>query len=93
MSEISPLTIANLHRWISHGIPPGHFLTAVLSNDLRTALARADDENGRALPDIVKWIDNHAPPACWGSPAAVSRWKLEKRRVIREQQTIVEFKP
>jgi hypothetical protein len=87
-SEIPPLTVEMLNRWVSYGIPPGHFLTAVLCNDLRTAVMRADDANARALPDIVKWIFNHAPEACWGSPQAVNRWRFSKRRPIQQPQEI-----
>jgi hypothetical protein len=83
--EISPLTMAGLNGWISHGIQPGGFLTAVLCNDLREAVVRADDENLRALPEIVYWIRRNAPIACWGSPAAMYRWKISRRRAIREQ--------
>jgi hypothetical protein len=28
--------------WIERGLPPGHFLTALLSNDFMEAVARAD---------------------------------------------------
>jgi hypothetical protein len=84
--EISPLTKAGLDRWISHGVPPGHFLMAVLCNDLREAVVRADDVNLAALPDIVNWVRFNAPPACWGSPAAVNRWRLSLRREVREVQ-------
>ena len=87
---ISPLVLANLTRWISHGVPPGHFLTAVLCNDLREAVVRADDVNLAALPDIVNWIRFNAPPACWGSTQAVNRWRFSKRREVREQPQEVE---
>ena len=34
-----------VRRYIEHGIPPGHFLTAVIEKDLCGASERADDEN------------------------------------------------
>jgi hypothetical protein len=83
--EIPLLTMAGLSGWISHGIQPGGFLTAVLCNDLREAIVRADDANLAALPDIVKWVRRNAPMACWGSPQAMNHWKLSRRRAIREQ--------
>lgn len=86
MAEISPRVKDNLERWFEHGISPGHFLTAVLCNDLRQAVALADDENIRVLPEIVTWIRDHAPLASWGSPAAVNHWRFSKRRVLREPQ-------
>jgi len=68
-----------MRRWIESGIQPGHFLTAVLSNDLREACARADSENRFRLFDIVAWLYNRAPSACWGSPENVAEWP--KRRL------------
>lgn len=82
---ISPLLRAGLDRWISHGIPPGDFLLAVLSNDLNGAVRRADSENIHLLPEIVNWLRENAPITSWGSPAAVQHWKLSRRRLIRDQ--------
>ena len=42
-----------LDRYIQNHIPTGGFLEAVLSNDLRNALDRADDENLWLLPIIA----------------------------------------
>ena len=66
-----------LDRYVSERIPTGHFLQAVLSNNLREALGRADSENIIALFDIVKYCYNEIPSNCWGSPEAVKAW-LEK---------------
>ena len=85
---IPPLIIGMLNRWIAEGILPGHFLTAVLCNDLRAAVRHADDENARALTDIVKWLHENAPPGCWGSHSAVNRWRLSKRRAYRQPQVV-----
>ena len=52
----------------------GHFLTAVFSNDLREALARADGENREVLLQIVGYCHNEIPSVCWGSPAKVKAW-------------------
>jgi hypothetical protein len=52
----------------------GHFLTAVLSNDLREAVNRADHDNLAALGSIVQWLLWHAPASCWGSPQQVRDW-------------------
>ena len=61
-------------RWIEHGIRPGHFLTALLSNDLRETFARADDTNARCVIYYLKFLYNHAPPDCWGSPERFEAW-------------------
>lgn len=62
-------------RWIENGIPPGSFLSAVIRNDLKDACGRADDENRRALWQIVAWFYNEAPVGSWGSPDALKSWR------------------
>lgn len=52
----------------------GHFLTAVLSNDLAEAVNRADRDNGVALFEIVRWLFWNAPSRCWGSREKVRAW-------------------
>ena len=63
-----------LAAYILHGLPTGHFLTAVLSNDLREAVNRADKDNIKALPAYVKFLYNDAPAGCWGSEDKVESW-------------------
>ena len=64
-----------MRRYIENGIPPGSFLRAVLSNDLRAAFQRADDINGPRIRDFVVFLYNEAPRGCYGSPSAVNEWK------------------
>jgi hypothetical protein len=61
-------------RYLMEGIKPGHFLMAVLSNDLREACARGDLENQRALYQHVYFLFNYCPGHCWGSPESVNEW-------------------
>ena len=63
-----------LRAYVEQRRPPGHFLAAVLSNDLRAAVARADDVNALALRGYVVFLYNYVPMGCWGSPAAVRDW-------------------
>lgn len=65
-----------LRRYIVNGVPPGHFLTAVICNDLRGACERADDENRRLMFDYVRALYNGAPAQSWGSKAAFEAWCL-----------------
>lgn len=60
--------------YLRYGVPPGHFLTAVLSNDLTEACSRADEPNRRALYDYVYVLYNDAPCEAWGSPDKVRAW-------------------
>lgn len=55
-------------------LPPGGFMTALLSNDFMEAAARADEKNQRALMNWATWLYNHAPRPCYGSPEAVEWW-------------------
>ena len=63
-----------LQRYAEHGIQPGGFLTAVLSNDLFSAVACADSENLAALTDIVTFIYNRLPQDSWGDSETIRRF-------------------
>lgn len=74
--------VGAVKRYILQGIPPGSFLTAVISNDLREAFARADDDNATAMQGWVRFFYNYAPSGCWGSPERYSNWLAK----FREQE-------
>ncbi len=60
----------------------GDFLTAVLENNLKESVVRADQHNLAALVDWAKLLYNYCPSACQGSPAKVKAWlKGEKNEV------------
>ena len=73
-------TKETLERYILDRLPPGGFLTAVLANDLFTAVGRADHWNNQAFKEICGWIINRAPQDCYGSYAIVNKY-LETPRV------------
>lgn len=66
--------MAGLRRYVDDGIAPGSFLEAVICNDLRSAVASADEENMRNLPAFVSWLYNEAPGGSWGSEANMEAW-------------------
>lgn len=68
----------SLHGYIEQHIPTGGFLEAVLSNNLKEACGRADDENLWLIPIICAWLYNQAPLNCWGSPERVQQWLSER---------------
>jgi hypothetical protein len=70
--------------YLRYGVPPGHFLQAVLSNDLAEACGRADSTNQRALFEYVFVLYNYAPGAAWGSPEKVKAWIQRGLDVRRE---------
>lgn len=63
-----------LDAWVQHHQLPGDFLQAVLRNDLREAVGRADAVNLHALPAYIGYLYNEAPSPCWGSPEKVAEW-------------------
>jgi len=63
-----------LDAYVNDHVLPGHFLTAVLENDLYQAISRADDMNVRALVAYIGYLYNECPHACWGSPEKVKAW-------------------
>lgn len=63
-----------LLAYIQTGRRTGSFLQALLSNDLRNAVARADSTNLPLIPLYVRWLERHMP-GCFGSPAIVASWR------------------
>lgn len=71
----------HLHRGLTghvvEGLPVGDFLFACLSNDLRGAVRRADDQSFAGLKGIVRFLYHFAPADSWGSRAAVDAWRTQ----------------
>ncbi len=65
-------------RYLVAGRRPGDFLQAVIRNDLRDAVSRADDDNQALLLAWVQLLYMHAPAGSWGSSAALEEW-IERR--------------
>ena len=77
-TEIPEYMMDALTRYIEKGIPPGDFLTAVLTNDLYEAISRSDDTNLHCIPAYVGYLYNEAPSQCWGSKAKMDKWIDDK---------------
>lgn len=75
-------------HYIMEGIGPGHFLTAVISNDLFEAVSRADNTNKHLLDRYIMFFYNYAPTGCWGSPSNFEDWLMyhHQRRKRVEQE-------
>jgi hypothetical protein len=81
-SKIPYDTMETLEAWVKTGRPMGSFCQAVVSNDLKESVIRADDMNRQALPLIVMWLYWEAPSACWGSPEKMKAWPGEMRERV-----------
>jgi len=66
--------VPGLERYIYKGILPGDFLSAVLRNDLVSAVSNADETNLANLPVYIGFLYNEVPSTCWGSPQKVEEW-------------------
>ena len=67
-----------MRQHVEHGHHVGGFLTAVLSNDLKESLGRADSECREKMFDIVSFLYNEVPSLCWGSEKKVKEWRDHK---------------
>lgn len=85
-SSIPDTIQEGLWNYMSYGIQPGGFVTAVLMNDFFSAMARADHTwNGRSFKDLAKWIDNNMPRYMRGDEKSMIAWQEktdEERRDI-----------
>lgn len=82
-----------IERYIEEGCAPGHFLSAVISNDLRAACERADLQNRSLLFAYVQWFYCYAPAVCWGSVHNMQTWMASRqseheRRSLREAEVV-----
>lgn len=73
-SEIPEHIRGGIERYLTELRAPGDFLTAVITNDLRGAFARADEESLKALRLLNRWFYNRAPSSAHGSLDAMRRW-------------------
>lgn len=67
-----------VERYVREGIQPGHFLCAVIDNDLFEAVRRGGPESLAGLKSLVSWFDMFAPAPCYGSLEKRLDW--QKRR-------------
>jgi len=81
-----------IERYVNDGIPPGGFLTAIITNDLHGAVSAADDENIKNIPAYVAYFYNKTPAACWGSIAAMNAWakKVSLERAYSQKVNLEE---
>lgn len=75
-----------MFNYIVYGLAPGHFLTAVLSNNLNQAVQRGDQYNVEHLHDYVKFLYWSVPMECWGSDESVTRW-LKHGAEVRQKES------
>ncbi len=63
-----------LGRFLVHGLHPGDFLKAVISNNLKQAVASGNDASLAGLRPLVMFMLNHAPAYAFGYSGAYQIW-------------------
>ncbi len=71
---VPPHLRAGMREYIQRGQVPGHFLQAVIANDLNDALSHGDDESLLFLRVLMTWLYNDAPGGSWGSRGILHAW-------------------
>lgn len=85
---------ANLKKSIRayvSGRPTGGFLRAVLENDLKMAVLKADAQNIRLLPEITAFVVDVVPTFIRGSKEAVTDHLvkcLDERKAARAERAL-----
>jgi hypothetical protein len=84
-AEVPSALQPGLMAYFDEHRPTGGFLQAMLENDLRTAVARADVMNAtdKNLQAIVRYLHMCAPAGSWGDPEKVKYW-LNKCQLCNE---------
>lgn len=79
-----------LKNYFLYALPPGSFLTSLLSNHpWSTVISRADHWNRPLLGKYIEWLHALAPAGSWGSDEQVKSW-LDKGPAYQEfQKTLV----
>lgn len=77
-SLIPDYTKTSLENYLLYGLPPGGFLTAVLTNNLFAAIHSADHQNLIHIADIVMWLSTLAPICSYGSHENIKEWMSDK---------------
>jgi hypothetical protein len=75
---VAPLIRRSLEAYGSGAMPHvGSFLTAVLENDLETAVATADPYNLHTLRPVLRYVAEVVPAEAWGSRDRVRAWQAK----------------
>lgn len=78
----------SLDAYVSTGRPTGGFLQACIENDLKDAVARADECSLAAIPAVIGYLYNEAPIGSWGKKECFRAW-IKAKADEREQQTLL----
>jgi hypothetical protein len=64
-----------LEYWINHGGDLSGFWFAMMSGDYLRAALNADNDNSDYFVQIMRFLGQDAPSACFGTPGKVRKWQ------------------
>lgn len=89
-SDLPDTSQEALKRYFLYGLPPGGFLTSLLSNHpWSLVIGRADSWNKPILGKYLEWLQEHAPAGSWGSEQAVQAWLAKGHDFQQFQKTVM----
>lgn len=89
-SGLADMSQEALKNYFLYALPPGGFLTSLLSNHPWTVVVgRADHWNKPILGKYLEWLQEYAPPGSWGSEQAVEAWLAKGHDYQQFQKTLV----
>lgn len=63
-----------IREYVHNGREFGHFLQAVVANDLTSAVGRMNPPSFEGLKSVVEFFYNYCPSDCWGGPGKYEAW-------------------
>ena len=69
---------SGLENYLFHGIPPGRYMTCLLSNDLYGMVGSADHWNRKLVLEQAQWVVLNLPWASYGTPEIMEDWMKDK---------------
>lgn len=75
-----------MSRYMERGIPPGSFMTAILTNDFKEAFMRADAINKAHMVEWAEYVVNYMPADAHGSMQKVREW-IERGGLVGKNNT------
>jgi hypothetical protein len=81
-------TKQELLRYKEHGIPPGDFLYAVLTNNLLAAFGCADEQNALDMREIAMFVYDNLPAGCHGTRQRVADWIKQGGMELYSQENL-----
>lgn len=73
--------------YVTQGVMPGGFLTAVLENKLVESVVKADNHNLKRIREWAAFIYNYLPLTCWGSETLVRAWSRKRQALQRREES------